>query len=200
LKQALTPSADFSIYKANANGVDLNTNFDAKWGTGKANVFFPSSHGFVGECSESEPCTKALVSLCKSVKPFFTISYHCKGEEVYYDFFNKKENLKRDKTIAKMVAKSLKYKLVKSESVSSGGFKDWCVCALNIPSVTIEVGSDKLSHPIMEDKINSIYKRNYKIIKLLAKILKEFEKHENRRRKISKQVYEKRPKACKESF
>ena len=32
---------DFSLWKANINGVDLNTNFDARWGQGKRNVFFP---------------------------------------------------------------------------------------------------------------------------------------------------------------
>ena len=39
---------DFSLFKANVNGVDLNTNFDAKWGTGKENKTKPSSSGFVG--------------------------------------------------------------------------------------------------------------------------------------------------------
>ena len=28
---------DFSLYKANLNGVDLNTNFDARWGSGAEN-------------------------------------------------------------------------------------------------------------------------------------------------------------------
>lgn len=166
---------DFSLYKANANGVDLNTNFDARWGTGKANLFYPSSHGFVGETPNSEPCTQALIELTKKIKPFFTISYHCKGEEVYADFFAKKENLKRDNKIAKIVARTLGYKLVSCQNSSSGGYKDWCIEKLNIPAVTIEVGSDKLSHPLSENCLEKIWKQNKKLLIKFRKIAKEYE-------------------------
>lgn len=187
-------SKDFSLFKANANGVDLNTNFDARWGTGKANLFYPSPHGFVGESPNSEPCTKALVALTKKVKPIFTISYHCKGEEVYADFFAKKENLKRDNKIAKIISKTLKYKLISCENSSSGGYKDWCISNLNIPSVTIEVGSDKLSHPLDESCLEKIWKQNKKLLKKLGKIAKEYE--HGRKSKI----HEKSSCACKKSI
>lgn len=175
LREINNGSSDFSLFKANANGVDLNNNFDAKWGMGKANVFFPASHGFVGKTAMSEPCTKALEFLTRKVKPIFTISYHAKGEEIYYDFFCKKEHEKRDKKIAKIVAKTLGYKLVSSQNSSSGGFKDWCIEKFHIPSVTIEVGSDKLEHPIGDCHLEKIFKRNKKILKKLGKIAKECE-------------------------
>ena len=166
---------DFSLYKANANGVDLNTNFDARWGTGKANLFYHSPHGFVGEIANSEPCTKALITLTEKIKPIFTISYHCKGEEIYYDFFARKENLKRDKKIAKIVKSATHYKIVSAQNSSSGGYKDWCIEKLNIPAVTIEVGSDKLSHPLGENCLEKIWKQNKNLLKKFSKIAKEYE-------------------------
>ncbi len=174
-------SKDFSLFKANANGVDLNTNFDARWGTGKANLFYPSSHGFVGKCPMSEPCTQTLALLTKKVKPVFTISYHTKGEEIYYDFFARKENLKRDRKIAKIVKSATHYKIVSAQNSSSGGYKDWCIEKFEIPSVTIEVGSDKLSHPIGTAHLEKIYKRNKNILKKLGKIAKECEHASNRK-------------------
>lgn len=171
---------DFSLYKANINGVDLNTNFDAKWGSGKDNKFFPSSSDYVGKSPMSEKETKCLALLTINKKIDFTISYHAKGEEIYYNFYNKKENLRRDYNIAKIIARTTKYKIKNVENVSSGGYKDWCVLRLNIPAVTIEVGKDSFNHPIKPDKLKQIYNRNKNIIKKLNKITKEIEKNERR--------------------
>jgi len=173
-------SKDFSLFKANVNGVDLNTNFDAKWGSGKDNKFKPSSSDYVGCCPMSEKETKCLALLTINKKVDFSISYHSKGEEIYYNFYNKKENLKRDYCIAKIIAKTTRYKIKNVENVSAGGYKDWCVYRLNIPAVTIEVGKDSFSHPIKIDKLKQIYSRNKNIIKKLNKITREIERNEQR--------------------
>ncbi|MBQ7466726.1 MAG: hypothetical protein IJS74_01485 [Clostridia bacterium] len=166
---------DFTLFKANANAVDLNNNFDANWGTGKENVKLPAFHGYIGKRPESEPEVKALVSLTKKVKPCFTISYHCKGEEIYYDFYQSGRERKRDKKIAKLFAKATGYKIKSTEKSSSGGYKDWCVQKLKIPSITVEVGSDNLSHPISEKFLPEIYQKNKNVIKLLPKAMKIFQ-------------------------
>jgi len=178
-------SKDFSLYKANANGVDLNTNFDAKWGSGKHNKFIASCSDYVGLAPMSEKETKSLALLTINKKIDFSISYHSKGEEIYYKFYNKKENLKRDYNIAKIIAKTTRYKIKNVESVSAGGYKDWCVLRLNIPAITIEVGKDSFSHPIKIDKLNQIYNRNKNIIRKLSKVTKEIEKNERRINEIS---------------
>ena len=51
---------DFSLWKANAAGVDLNVNFDADWGEGKRNVFSPAGENYIGPFPFSEPETRAL--------------------------------------------------------------------------------------------------------------------------------------------
>lgn len=178
---SINGSKDFTLYKSNANGVDLNTNFDAKWGSGKDNRLLPSSQGYIGPSPMSEPEVQALASLTKRVKPFFTISYHCKGEVIYYQFYNKTENIKRDRRIAKMVSFITGYRLKNVSASSSGGYKDWCVQRLNIPAVTIEVGPDKYDHPLPKSALKQIYRRNKNIIKILPKIKREYENDQRRK-------------------
>lgn len=185
-------SDDFSLFKANANGVDLNTNFDAKWGCGEQNKLIPSASDYIGESPMSEYEVQALALLTINKKASFTISYHAKGQEIYYQFFNKKENLKRDRKIAKIIAKSLHYKIKNVQNESGGGYKDWCVYRLNIPAVTIEVGKDSLIHPIGLKNLKQIYSRNKGIIKLLKNITKEIDRNE-------RNVYERSLKSSEKS-
>ena len=74
------------LYKANARGVDLNVNFDARWASGKSNVFERGSENYVGSAPFSEPETKALRDFTLLFAPDCTISYHSKGQEIYYEF------------------------------------------------------------------------------------------------------------------
>ena len=155
-------SLDFSMWKANARGVDINNNFDARWGT-NVNSLIPSSHGFIGRRPASEKETKAIVRYTRKKKPFITISYHTKGEEIYFNFFQEGKRLKRDEKIAKRFAESTGYKVVNVENCSSGGYKDWCVEKLKIPALTIELGNDELVHPIQKDKLGEIFDKNKSI-------------------------------------
>ena len=43
---------------------------------------------------------------------------------------------------------------------SAGGYKDWCIQKLNIPSYTIEVGDINLEHPITEENLPEIFEQN----------------------------------------
>lgn len=168
---------DFSLWKANGRGVDLNNNFDANFGT-NVHSMVPSASGFVGEFAESEPETQAVTAYTKSVSPFFTISYHSKGEEIYYNFFQSGKQLERDKNIAEFFASQTGYKIKNPESLSSGGYKDYCVQKLGIPAITIEVGSDSLTHPIGFEHLCEIYERHKSIASMLEyayNTTKEFE-------------------------
>ena len=166
---------DFSMWKANAFGVDLNNNFDARWGDNKHSQA-PSSQGFVGIKPESESETKAIVNYTRMMNPFITISYHTKGEEIYFNFFQDKDRLLRDERIAKKFAQSTGYKIVNVENSSSGGYKDWCVEKLKIPALTIEVGGDELLHPIKKDCLKDIFDKNKTIAFDLEYAYNVFEK------------------------
>lgn len=164
-------SRDFSLWKANANAVDLNVNFDARFGLGAKNAKFGGAENYIGRFANSEPETQALVKLVDKIKPDVTISYHCKGQEIYYQFFQGQKELLRDKEIAEIIEKTTKYKIVDVSASSSGGFKDYCIEKLKIPAFTIEVGDGKLSHPIRVDNLKQIYKENKNVI---HNILKHF--------------------------
>ena len=153
---------NFSLWKSNARGVDLNNNFDANFGY-HINSMMPSSQGFCGNYAESENETRAIVDYTLSKNVFFTISYHSKGEEIYYNFFQDKKRLKRDSFIAQKFAASTGYLIKNVENVSSGGYKDWCVQKLKIPALTIEIGGDDLKHPIKNEFLSTIYENHKKV-------------------------------------
>lgn len=150
---------DFSLWKANADGVDLNVNFEAKWGEGEQNVFSPSPQNYVGEYAMCAKEVQALAEFTLRIKPCVTLSYHLKGEEIYWQFGQSPQQLARDKKYAQAIASYTGYKLVSGEG-SVGGYKDWCIQELGIPSYTIEVGSDNFNHPFPYDRLSVIVKQN----------------------------------------
>lgn len=169
-------SMDFSMWKANANGVDLNNNFDANFNS-NVHSSFPASHGYIGKCAGSERETKTIVNYTRKVKPFITISYHTKGEEIYFNFFQSGSELQRDEKIANKFSESTGYIIKNVESLSSGGYKDWCVEKLKIPALTIELGNDNLSHPIGKKHLQEIFDRNKSIAKDLIFAYNEFKQN-----------------------
>ncbi|MEG1706672.1 MAG: M14 family zinc carboxypeptidase, partial [Clostridia bacterium] len=169
-------SKDFSLWKANANAVDLNTNFDAKWGQGETNLFFRSPSNYVGKCPCSEPESRALASFTERISPLATLSYHCKGEVIYWKFSQSKTRMARDARLAKGVSALTGYPLGNSDG-STGGYKDWCIDKLNISALTIEVGDDKFDHPFPYSEFESILNKNEDVPrKLLNTVVREKEK------------------------
>lgn len=164
---------DFSMWKANARGVDLNVNFDAKFGEGRLNTTAaPASENYVGEYPFSEPETRALRDFTLEVQPDLTISYHAKGRVAYW-FFGQSGALRdRDRKIATAAAKTLGYSLGADSTDSAGGYKDWCVSALGIPALTIETVSDEFCHPLPENAIGADEKRrNFTLINTIERLL-----------------------------
>ncbi|MBE7076351.1 MAG: hypothetical protein E7374_00455 [Clostridiales bacterium] len=160
-------SLDFSQYKANINLVDLNTNFDANWGGGSQNVFCPATENFVGFYPESEREVRDLINFTLQVRPSLTISYHSKGNVIYYGFEGESDqNISRDTLIGEALSEETGYPLIFTEN-STGGYKDWCIQKLTIPSYTIEIGDNSIPHPISEDYLPEIFARN-KNVPLIA--------------------------------
>ena len=153
-------SLDFSRYKANINLVDLNTNFDANWGGGSQNVFCPATENFVGFYPNSEWEVQNLINLTLKNKPLLTISYHSKGNVIYYGFDDESEqNINRDRKIGEALSELTGYPLIFTEN-STGGYKDWSIEKLTIPAYTIEIGDENLSHPLGIETLPEIYMRN----------------------------------------
>ena len=151
---------DFTKYKANINLVDLNTNFNANWGQGSQNLFCPATENFVGFYPESEREVQNLINFTLKNKPLLTISYHTKGNVIYYGFEGQTDqDIARDRQIGETLSELTGYPLIFTEN-STGGYKDWCINSLKIPSYTIEVGDENLSHPLGIETLPEIYSRN----------------------------------------
>ena len=159
---------DFSLWKANGNGVDLNVNFPAKWGKGVSNVRYPGAENYVGRYPLCETETRALCRFTQAIRPNYTVSYHTKGEEIYWYFHQKRREKTRDFALAKALSQSTGYPL-KYAKGSVGGYKDWCVSHLKIPSFTIEVGKDDFQHPLGENALADILTKNANSLYCLSK-------------------------------
>ena len=153
-------SNNFSLWKANINAVDLNVNFDALWGQGTQNVRYPSSANFIGYEPNSEPEVQALINFTNQVRPDITLSYHTKGEVIYYGFETlSPAQLRRDYLIATELSAVNGYPVIKTEG-SVGGYSDWVSLNLGVPAFTIEVGNPSIPHPITEQYLNTIFEQN----------------------------------------
>ena len=147
------------LWKANARGVDLNCNFDADWGSGRLNTKVRGSENCIGDCPFSEAETSALRDFTLKVNPFVTLSFHTKGEEIYWQYDGR-----GDKRGAEILAAATGYRPMPVFG-SAGGYKDWCIKKLRIPAYTIECGSDELTHPIT--KLRKI-KKCFKALKIFT--------------------------------
>ena len=173
-------STDFSEWKANINAVDLNVNFDALWGGGSQNVTTPMPANFIGYQPNSEPEVNALIQFTKQVNPVLTLSYHTKGEIIYWGFevLNQQE-LKRDGYIVNKLAAYTDYEPIQTQ-YSTGGYSDWVSLTLKVPAFTIEVGSDSLPHPIMLSQLPTIFEQNKDVPIVAYNALIQYNKIVNR--------------------
>ena len=153
----------YPLFKANIRNVDLNVNFDAGWGKGEKNVLTPAPENYIGTHPFSESETRALRDFTLKTSPDITISYHSKGEEIYWEYNQTGEFYTRCENLAKAIQRATGYE-IKSTPNSHGGYKDWCIDKLKIPAFTIEVGSDELSHPIGKKHVEDIYQKNKGVI------------------------------------
>lgn len=160
-------STNFELWKANINGVDLNVNFDAWWGKGSQNVFCVAPENFVGYYPNSEREVNNLIDVTKKVNPSLTISWHTKGEVIYYGFDAlTASEIERDRIIAEQFSNLNGYAVVKTVA-SVGGYSDWVSLNLRVPAFTIEIGNPNLPHPLTEAELDTVFEQN-KQVPLLA--------------------------------
>lgn len=164
---ALNGGEDFSLWKANGRGVDLNVNFPARWGTGAKNVRFAGAENYIGEKPFSEPETLALKKFTEKIRPQYTLSYHTKGEEIYWRFHQSCERLARDRKLATVLSHATGYPLAEAKN-SAGGYRDWCIQRFGIPAFTVEVGLDGWAHPLGDRALTEIIKKNKDALLLLS--------------------------------
>ncbi|CEG27856.1 M14 family metallopeptidase [Bacillus sp. B-jedd] len=145
---------DFSGWKANINGVDLNNQFPANWEIEKKRKEpkSPAPRDYPGNRPLSEPEALAMAKLVENGNFDMVFAFHTQGEEFYWGYNGKEpeESLK----IASILSSCSGYKAVRTID-SHAGFKDWFIQEYNRPGFTIELG--KGINPLPLSQFDKIY-------------------------------------------
>ncbi|MDD4688267.1 MAG: M14 family metallocarboxypeptidase [Eubacteriales bacterium] len=148
-------------WQANARGVDLNHNYNARWDLAQKlerenGIVGPRWSRYGGPAPESEPETRAVTDFVRQHNIQRLIALHTQGEEIYYSF----EGLEPPQSLSialQMAAKS-GYTVSRPESLASyGGCKDWFISEYRRPGFTIEAGRG--TNPLPIEMFDEIYQK-----------------------------------------
>lgn len=166
---------DFSQWKADILAIDLNVNFDALWGEGSQNVFCVAPGNFIGYFPESEREVRNLIDFSYRVRPDLTLSYHTKGDVIYYGFeLLTAEELSRDREIAEFISTINGYTPTQTQS-SVGGYSDWASEYLKVPAFTIEIAPSTAPTPVPIEYVLPAFEANKDVPIRLLEYLNERE-------------------------
>ncbi|MDQ0242774.1 g-D-glutamyl-meso-diaminopimelate peptidase [Bacillus fengqiuensis] len=149
-------SRDFTGWKANIRGVDLNDQFPAKWELERErNPKQPGPRDYGGEKPLSEPEAIAMAELTKSRNFARVLAFHTQGEVIYWGFDNMEPP--EAQTIVEEFARVSGYEPVKTIE-SYAGYKDWFIQDWRRPGYTVELGRG--INPLPLSQFDSIYQKS----------------------------------------
>ena len=154
---AMNPASygsDFTRWKANIRGVDLNRNFDVQWSAKKSGIIATSPYYayYSGPSPESEPETKAVTNWVNANKPKLLLDYHSSGQILYWYYYQSGSTLTRDRAIVQALRDYSGYAMegVNQSKPANTTLSRWAVMVKKIPSVTIEVATGPSQNLFME--------------------------------------------------
>lgn len=162
------------MWSSNARGVDLNRNFPTV-GFGKDNgakqeYLGPSFKYYEGEYAASEKETQLIIDFVKSKDNLCAyISYHTKGEVIYWNKGQKGDLYKNTSNIVKIIANLTGYRNIKDYQLKSGIDYEWAILEANIPGCTVEIGDMDSYFPVRQSQWNDIWKRNQYVMIAVSK-------------------------------
>lgn len=162
-------SHDFSGWKANARGVDLNRQYPTNWSL--AEGYGPATPGpanYAGPHALSEPEILALDALHREELFSAQVSFHTVGNSVYYFYHQTGAELARDKALAESVGRATGYQVRDSSGGIGGLERDYVVATYQIPSLIIELGRNK-HRPLLE--YGDIWRSNRQVPLIVADFL-----------------------------
>ncbi len=148
-------SMDFTGWKANINGVDLNNQFPAFWEIEKERKEpkSPAPRDYPGEAPLSEPEAKIMAKLAEERNFSRMIAFHTQGKEFYWGYENFEPS--ESAMLANEFARLSGYKAVQNVD-SHAGYKDWFIQEFRKPGFTLELG--KGINPLPLSQFDDIYK------------------------------------------
>lgn len=149
LLQMNNGSSDFSGWKANIRGVDLNNQFPANWEIEKERKEpkAPAPRDYPGDAPLTEPEAIAMANLARNEQFDRLLAFHTQGKEFYwgYEGFEPPES----EVIAAEFARVSGYHAIRYID-SHAGYKDWFIKEFKKPGFTIELGEGVNPLPISQ--------------------------------------------------
>lgn len=137
-------NTDFTRWKSNIRGVDLNRNWNVQWNTPRTGLISnsPGSAFYKGESPESEPEVKAIADWARAHNPIMALDFHSSGEVFFWYYYQTGRQLERDKRIVKAMERYSGYKAesVNENKGASTTFTRWSVMERKIPGICVENG------------------------------------------------------------
>lgn len=151
---------DFSNWKANIRGVDLNNQYPANWDIeAERKPTSPAPRDFPGFAPLTEPESVAMAELINDSNFQRVNALHTQGEVIYWGY----EGLEppEAETIANEYARVSGYEAIRNID-SHAGFKDWFIQDYRRPGFTIELGTGV--NPLPISQFNEIYEETLGIM------------------------------------
>ncbi|MBW7649826.1 M14 family metallocarboxypeptidase [Anoxybacillus sp. ST4] len=145
---------DFSQWKANIRGVDLNNQFPAKWEVEKERKIpkAPAPRDFPGFLPLTEPEAQAMAELTIKRDFFKVLAFHTQGKEIYWGY-EQCEPPEAEEEVNEF-AKWSGYTPVRYID-SHAGYRDWFIFNWKRRGYTIELGEGV--NPLPFSQFQSIY-------------------------------------------
>jgi glucan-binding YG repeat protein/murein tripeptide amidase MpaA len=154
-------SRDFSTWKANVRGVDLNRQYPADWATIANNTGKPSPQNYKGTKPLSEPEAIAVYNFTKKHQFKTAVAYHSSGQILYWYFKQAGSIYNRDYLLALKYSSMTGYSLVKPvTNPSGGGFTDWFIQDMKQPGFTPEISPFTYGKPVPLSNYDRIWNEN----------------------------------------
>ncbi|WP_339252938.1 M14 family metallopeptidase [Sporosarcina sp. FSL W8-0480] len=146
-------STDFSGWKANIRGVDLNDQFPANWDLERArNPKRPGPRDYGGERPLSEPEAIAMADLTKERDFAWVLAFHTQGRVIYWGYQGLEPPYSR--MMVNEFSRVSGYVPVQTLE-SYAGYKDWFIQDWRRPGFTVELGSG--INPLPISQFDEIY-------------------------------------------
>lgn len=146
-------STDFSGWKANINGVDLNDQFPAEWERERErNPKTPGPRDYGGESPLSEPESIAMAELTVERDFARVLAFHTQGQVIYWGFMGLEPP--ETEQLVNEFARVSGYEPVQTIE-SYAGYKDWFIQDWRRPGFTVELGLG--TNPLPISQFGEIY-------------------------------------------
>ncbi|WP_433744878.1 M14 family metallopeptidase [Falsibacillus pallidus] len=165
-------SKNFSGWKANIRGVDLNRQYDADWAHIAYNTGRPGPKNYKGPYPFSEPEAIAMRDFTLNHSFQAGFAFHTSGQILYWYFKQGGSRYEEDKKLAVRISKMTGTSMVPvRKNPSGGGYTDWFIEKIKKPGFTPEFAPYAGEGPVPIRNFNDIWKRNQNVLLLMADYL-----------------------------